>query len=288
MVPAPPLRPRSLLYVPASERRMVAKAAVRGADVVVLDLEDGVHPEQKDGARARLAESCESARAGGGRVVVRVNPPETGAGHRDLETAGAIAPEAVLLPKAEAVDAVRAARSILGERLPVWLMVETARGAAQVFDLAAEPGVEGLVFGSADYRLSMGAAGSPDEADLAFVRSRLVLAARAAGIGVWDAPWFAFRDLDGLRRSARRAFELGFDGKSAVHPIQIPEIHAAFRPSDEQRTWAERVIAAVEEADRAGASVAELDGVLVEKLHRRHACRLLRLDEAGPGPLRRN
>ena len=131
------------------------------------------------------------------------------------------------------------------------------------------------MFGSADYRLSVGSRSRGDESDLAFVRQRILLAARAAGIHCWDAPWFAFRDLEGLRRSARRAAETGFDGKSAVHPAQIPVIHEAFAPTAEERAWAERVVRVMEDAAARGVAVVEFDGELLEELHLRQARRLL-------------
>ncbi len=261
---------------------MVAKAASRGADAVILDLEDGVHPASRPAARAALPEACEVSAGLGAPVAVRVSPAGTSDRARDLEAVAHAAPDAALLAKAETEEEIREARAALGDGIRVWLMIETARGAAEVFRLARTPGVSGLVFGSADFRLSIGGSGLPGERDLDFVRSRLVLAARAAGVAVWDAPWFAFRDLDGLRRSARRAFALGFDGKSAVHPMQIEPIHRAFAPSPEQRAWAERVVQAVEAAERRGESVVELDGQLVEALHRREALRLLRLASSTP------
>ena len=265
---------RSLLYVPASSERMVAKAATRGADVVVLDLEDGVHPFQKQTARKRLAESRAAAAAAGALVAVRVNPPTGALGRVDLEAAARADLDAVLLPKAETAETVRGARETLGGT-PLWLMIETAPGAANVFELARLPGVEGLVFGSADYRLSLGSRPGDDESTLDFVRQRILLASRAAGIHCWDAPWFAFRDLEGLRRSARRAAEMGFDGKSAVHPAQLPVIHEAFAPTAEERAWAERVVRVMEDAAARGVAVVELDGELLEELHLRQARRLL-------------
>ena len=266
---------RSLLYVPASSERMVAKAATRGADALVLDLEDGVHPSRKDAARERLHESRAAAGAAGAVVALRTNPPEGPGGHADLEAAAPAGFDAVLLPKAESGETVRVARDVVGRTTPLWLMIETASGAANVFDLARVPGVEGLVFGSADFRLSIGARMRQGEAELDFVRQRILLAARAAGIFCWDAPWFAFRDLDGLRGSARRAAELGFDGKSAVHPLQIPVIHEAFAPPPEERAWAERVVRVMEDAAARGVAVVELDGELLEELHLRQARRLL-------------
>lgn len=270
------LRPhRSLLYVPASSERMIAKAAARGADVLVLDLEDGVHPSHKDAARERLQASRAALAAAGAVVALRTNPPEGPGGQADLEAAATAGFDAVLLPKAESGEVVRVARDVLGRAAPLWLMIETAPGARNVFDLARLPGVEGLVFGSADYRLSLGARMRQGESELDFVRQRILLAARAAGIHGWDAPWFAFRDLEGLRGSARRAAEAGFDGKSAVHPAQIPVIHEAFAPTPEERAWAERVVRVMEDAGARGVAVVELDGELLEELHLRQARRLL-------------
>ena len=266
---------RSLLYVPASSERMVAKAATRGADILALDLEDGVHPSHKDPARERLQESRAALAAGGAVVALRTNPPEGTGGQADLEAAATAGFDAVLLPKAESGETVRVARDVLGRAAPLWLMIETAPGAANVFDLARIPGVEGLVFGSADYRLSLGARMRQGESELDFVRQRILLAARAAGIRCWDAPWFAFRDLEGLRASARSAAETGFDGKSAVHPAQVPVIHEAFAPTAEERAWAERVVRVMEDAAARGVAVVELDGELLEELHLRQARRLL-------------
>ena len=253
---------------------MVAKAATRGADVLILDLEDGVHPSNKEEARERLGESRDAAAAAGARVALRINPPATSLGRADLKAAAHAGFDAVLLPKAETAEDIEAAGGALPET-PLWLMIETASGAANVFALARLAGVEGLVFGSADYRLSLGARTREDESELDFVRQRILLAARAAGVSCWDAPWFAFRDTDGLRRSARRAAEMGFDGKSAVHPLQVPIIQEAFAPTPEERAWAERVVRAMEDAGTRGVAVVELDGELLEELHLQQARRLL-------------
>ena len=132
-----PQRPcRSLLYVPASSERMVAKAATRGADVLVLDLEDGVHHSQKDAARERLRDSRAAAAAAGALVALRTNPPAGAIGRGDLEAAADAGFDAVLLPKAETAEAASEAYRALGEATPLWLMIETARGAANAFELA--------------------------------------------------------------------------------------------------------------------------------------------------------
>lgn len=306
MTDDPSLRPaRSLLYVPASNPGMIEKAAARGADGLILDLEDGVHPRWKEQARAGLAAAYRTLTDAGASVAVRVNAPDTEWWREDFRAVREAGFDTVVIPKAEDDRAVERAASAGIPR--VFLMIETARGVAGVFDLAgSSPAVRGLLFGSADYSLSLGrrrgVPGDPsprspllqpdseyaadeeplppdDPADptLEFARQRILLAARAAGIGAWDAPHFAFRDEEGTRRAARRAARSGFEGMAAVHPAQIALIHAAFAPTPAERRWAERVVAAFESAGTRGEAVAELDGELIERLHLEQARRLLRL-----------
>lgn len=306
MTDDPSLRPvRSLLYVPASNPGMIEKAAARGADGLILDLEDGVHPRWKEQARAGLAAAYRTLTDAGASVAVRVNAPDTEWWREDFRAVREAGFDTVVIPKAEDDRAVERAASAGIPR--VFLMIETARGVAGVFDLAgSSPAVRGLLFGSADYTLSLGrrrgvpgdpsprspllqpdseyAAGEeplppddPADPTLEFARQRILLAARATGIAAWDAPHFAFRDEEGTRRAARRAARAGFEGMAAVHPAQIPIIHEAFAPTPAERRWAERVVAAFESAGTRGEAVAELDGELIERLHLEQARRLLRL-----------
>ncbi|HSD65868.1 MAG TPA: aldolase/citrate lyase family protein, partial [Vicinamibacteria bacterium] len=158
---------------------------------------------------------------------------------------------------------------------PLFLMVETARGVLAAPELARVEGVAGLLFGAADFRASVRASRDPDEAELLLARGTLVLAARAAGIEVFDTPFFEFRDDAGLERSARRARTLGFDGKTAIHPGQVPVIHRAFAPTAEEVERAEAVVAALEAAAREGRGVATVNGEMVEALHAAEARRTL-------------
>ncbi len=250
---------------------MIRRAAARGADVLVLDLEDGVHPRHKAGARAGIAAARETLEAEGARVMLRVHHPGSPCHALDLETAHAAGFRELLVSKAESLAGIHPACDT-GAR--VHLMIETAPGAARVFELASAPGVAGIAFGAADYRLGIGVRGR-SETLLQYARQRLLLAARAAGVSCWDAPWFAFRDSAGLRRRARAAAEMGFDGMLAVHPSQTPVIHEAFAASAEETAHARRVLEVMREADARGEAVAELDGELVEHLHARAARRLL-------------
>lgn len=299
---------RSLLYVPASNPRMIERAAERGADLLILDLEDGVHPERKEDARSALAEARRRLTEAGARVAVRVNGPDTPWWSADLDAVWEAGFETIVLPKVEEADPIFTARSRSIGPPPLLLMIETAAGMARVFHLSGLTGVAGLIFGSADYGLSLGLRASgpastpspgpapddpsgpsasprsssppePDETDppaLAHARQRLLLAARAAGVRAFDAPHFAFRDHEGTTRAARRAARRGFDGMTAVHPTQIPLIHAAFAPTPAERHWAERVISTMESATTRGRAVTELDGQLLEPLHLEQAHRLLR------------
>lgn len=287
---------RSLLYVPASNPRMVEKAAERGADLLILDLEDGVHSARKDEARSALAEARRRLTEAGAASAVRVNGPDTPWWSADLEAAWEAGFENIVLPKVEEAGPIFTARSRSIGPPPLLLMIETAAGMARAFHLSGLTGVAGLIFGSADYSLSLGLrasapasapASTPESAPppaspetdppaLAHARQRLLLAARAAGIRAWDAPHFTFRDPEGTTRAARRAARQGFDGMTAVHPSQIPLIHTAFAPTPAERRWAERVISTMESATTRGEAVTELDGHLLEPLHLELAHRLLR------------
>lgn len=265
---------RSLLYVPASSEAMLRKAGRRGADVLVVDLEDGLHPEAKDRARAALPRLLREVDFGSAEVLLRVNALATPWGEPDLELAAEVRPAGVVLPKCEDPELVARADRRLGE-LPLFLMIETPAGVARAPELARAPRVRGLLFGAADFRAAMRAGQDPDESELLVARGLIVLAARTAGVEAFDTPFFAYQDLDGLRRSARRARLLGFDGKTAIHPAQVAPIHEAFTPSEAEVERARQVLAALQSAAREGRGVASLDGEMLEALHGREAERTL-------------
>lgn len=265
---------RSLLYVPASSEAMLRKAGRRGADVLVVDLEDGLHPEAKDRARAALPHLLREVDFGSAEVLLRVNALSTPWGEPDLELAAEVRPAGVVLPKCEDPELVARADRRLGE-LPLFLMVETPAGVSRALELACAPRVRGLLFGAADFRAALRAGQDPDESELLVARSLIVLAARSAGVEAFDTPFFAYQDLDGLRRSARRARLLGFDGKTAIHPGQVGPIHEAFTPGEAEVARARQVLAALEAAAREGRGVASLDGEMLEALHGREAERTL-------------
>lgn len=257
---------RSLLYVPASSEAMVRKAGSRGADVLILDLEDGVSSDVKEAAREQAVLLRREVDFGGAEVLFRVNAPGTPWHGNDLGAVPRIAPDGVVLPKCEDPRAVAAVAARIAP-VRLFLMVETARGVQAAPELAEVEGAAALVFGAADFRESLRAGRDPDEAELLVARTLLVMAARVAGIEAFDTPYFDYRDSEALARSARRARTLGFDGKTAVHPSQVEPINAAFAPTPAEVDRARRILAAMDEAARLGRGVATVDGELVEKLH---------------------
>jgi citrate lyase subunit beta/citryl-CoA lyase len=265
---------RSLLYVPASSEPMLRKAGSRGADVLIVDLEDGVLPEAKPAARDQARRLWPELELGGIEALLRVNAAGSPWQEADLESAAAIRPNGLVLPKCEEPSAVAAVSRRLAAT-PLFLMVETARGVLAAPDLARVEHVAGLLFGAADFRASIRAGRDPDETELLVARGRLVLAARAAGVLAFDTPYFDYRDEVGLERSARRARTLGFDGKTAIHPGQVGVLNHVFAPTAAEVERARAVVAALEAAAREGRGVATVDGEMVEALHAAEARRTL-------------
>ncbi len=267
-------RRRSILYLPGSSERMMEKAGSRGADVLVLDLEDGVHPEQKEEARDLVARALGRLDFGDSEVWVRVNSIAGPWFQGDASMVADIRPGGALLPKVEDLEAVeRLSRAAPG--LPLFLMIETALGILESRILARHPSVRGLLFGAADYRESMRAGRSFEESELLHARSTILHAARASGVEAFDAPWFEYLDLEGLEASARRARVLGFDGKTAIHPSQVPTLNRAFSPTPEEIERARGIVEVMEKAFAQGRNVATLGNEMVEALHLAEARRVL-------------
>jgi citrate lyase beta subunit len=264
-----PLRVRrSVLFCPASRPERFAKALASGADAVCLDLEDGVGLEAKDAAREAVAGFL--AGWGGGapgepELVVRLNEPSTEAGRRDLEMLNrSRLPHALMVPK---VDESEELWDLLGALdgstpLPVLLpLIETVLGVDRVKEIAsAGLPIAALVFGGMDLSAELGARFEWEP--LLYARSRIVHAAALVGVGVIDVPWPTLTDVDGLEEETRRAARLGFTGKLAVHPAQVPLIHKALAPDAEELEAARRV---VEAAARSAEGVIVVDGRMVDR-----------------------
>ena len=272
---------RSVLFMPGSNARALEKARTLPADALILDLEDAVAPEAKAAARARVLDAVRAGGYGPREVIVRVNAPGTPWAAEDLAAVAHAPVDAVLLPKVESAETVTAALATLGPAPAVWCMLETPRGILNAASIAgAGPRVGALVMGTSDLTKDLHARPTRDRLPLLTSLQICVLAARAAGITALDGVHLDLDDDAGFAAACRQAADLGFDGKTLIHPRQVAAANEAFAPAAAEVEWARRVIAAHAEAAAAGRGVAVLDGRLVENLHVDDARRVLALAEA--------
>jgi citrate lyase beta subunit len=277
---------RSVLYMPGSNPRALDKARSLPADALILDLEDAVAPAEKPRARDLVAEAVEAGGYGRRRLMIRINALDTEWGEADLARAARAGPHAILLPKVEAAaDIARVA--VLLERLGapagtrIWAMMETPRGILNAAAIAgAHPLLEGFVLGTNDLAKDLGAAQTPDRLALVTSLGLCLLAARAHRLACVDGVYNAFKDEDGLRAVCVQGRDLGFDGKTLVHPAQIAIANAVFAPSADEVDLARRQVAAFAEAEARGEGVAVVGGRIVENLHVVTARRLIARAEA--------
>jgi citrate lyase subunit beta/citryl-CoA lyase len=281
-----PVRPRrSALYVPGSNARALAKAGTLLADVLIVDLEDAVAPGAKEEARRAAVEAI---RRGLGRaeIVLRVNGLDTPWGEADLAAAAGSGADAVLLPKVEGADAVReAGRRLEAGGAPasmsLWAMVETPRGVLHAEAVASSsPRMACLVAGTSDLLKDLRARHTPGRTEVLASLSILVLAARASGLAALDGVHLDLDDEAGFAAACRQGRDLGFDGKTLIHPRTLQAANLEFTPGDDELALARRIIEAHAAAGSAGQGVVVVDGRLVEGLHVAEARRLLALAAA--------
>jgi len=272
---------RSLLYMPGSNPRALEKARGLPADGLIIDLEDAVAADTKEAARAIVAAALAAGGYGTRELVLRVNQLDTPWGHSDLAVAATMPIDAVLLPKVENPDRVRLTLSLLdalgaSERLAVWCMIETPLGVLAAREIAAaSPRPATLVLGTSDLTKELHALATRDRLPLITSLGLAMLAARAYGLAILDGVHFDLSDNEGFAFACRQGRELGFDGKTLIHPKQIAPANAAYAPSPEEIEYSRRVIAAHAEGAAAGKGVVLVDGKLVEGLHVENARRLL-------------
>jgi len=282
---------RSMLYVPGNRQDMCRKAVQSPADAVVLDLEDGVPPAEKQTA-CRLVKSYLSELAQSGKkAFVRINPLSSGLTQAELEELVGPGLEGVSLPKINSANEVQVIASWvsalekergmeLGQvKFIPW--VETALGVLNAYNIAcASPRIVGVALGGDDLTRDMDIVRSQDGMELLYPRAHVALAAIAAGVAPLDTPYTGFEDEAGLIREARLARQLGFQGKIVIHPSQIEPVNRIFSPSHEEVAEAKRVVAAFDEAVSRGSAVATVEGKMVDTPVAERARRLLALADA--------
>lgn len=263
---------RSRLYLPGNEPKYFINAGLHAPDAVILDLEDSVHPEEKDAARLVVRNALRAVDFIAAERMVRIN--QLPLGLADLEEVIPQAPDVILIPKVETAEQVTevdgritaiCTRAHLGR--PIWLMpiLESALGIENAFAIAkASPRTCALTIGLEDYTADLGVVKTKDGAETLYARQRIVNAARAAGITVIDSVYGDVGDMDGLNAWGERSRAMGFEGMGCIHPLQVRVIHAAFAPSGAEIERAQKIVAAFDEAKRKGLGVVSMGSKMID------------------------
>lgn len=258
---------RSVLYIPASKERALEKARELAADAIIFDLEDAVAPEEKPAARDTLARALEEGGYSPRVRIVRINGLDTDWGRADaLAFAGHAGADAILVPKVSQPADLDAVAALAGQK-PLWAMMETALGMLNAAAIAAHPRLEGMVMGTNDLAKELDSRFRPDRLALQAGLGLCLLAAKAHGRVIVDGVYNAFKDDEGLRAECEQGRDMGFDGKTLIHPAQLDIANTAFAPSEAEVALARRHIEAYAKAQAAGQGVAVVDGRIVENLH---------------------
>jgi citrate lyase subunit beta/citryl-CoA lyase len=266
---------RSYLFVPGNRPDRFDKACAAGPGAVIIDLEDAVPAAEKSQARMAVEAWVNPSHP----VVLRINGVDTDWFRDDVTCCRMPGVQAVMLPKTETVEHLRRVEELLGQKIPVLPLIETARGFANALEIARDRAVQRLVFGSLDFQIDLGIPG--DQEELLYFRSQLVFLSRLAGIEPpVDGINTAIDNPDQLRTDTVRARRLGFAGKLCIHPKQVGIVNECFRPTAEETEWARRVVEAAAAAK--GAAVA-LDGQMVDRPVLLKAQRILDEVERGAG-----
>lgn len=282
--PSPADRPRrSRLYLPGSEPKFFPNAGLHKPDAIILDLEDSVHPREKDGARLIVRNALRCIDFLGAERMVRVN--QLPLGFDDLDEVIPEHPDLILIPKVERADQVRdvhkrieSIRKRRRDKNPIYLMpiIESALGIENAFEIAgAVDSVVALTIGLEDYTADLGVVKTTEGGESLFARSRLVNAARAAGCQAIDSVFGDVENTEGLRAWATRSRAMGFDGMGCIHPRQIPVIHEAYAPTSQEIERALRIVEAFEEAKRKGLGVVSLGTRMIDPPVVRRAQRIV-------------
>ena len=285
------IRPRrSVLYMPGSNVRALEKAKTLPVDGVIVDLEDSVAPETKETARKQAADAVKAGGFGGREVFIRINGVDSPRHADDLSAAARAAPDVILVPKVSSPDTLE----LIGRRLldmgtdrktRVWAMIETPLAIFNILSIAAEARdsetrLSGFVMGTNDLAKDTRARLVPGRAPMLPWLSMCVAAARVHGIDILDGVYNDIGNADGFINECRQGVDLGFDGKTLIHPSQIEPCNVAFSPSPAEVEWARKMIEAFDLPENRGKGVVSIDGRMVERLHADMARRTVAIAEA--------
>ena len=285
------IRPRrSALYMPGANARALEKAKTLPCDAVILDLEDAVAPSAKEAARQQVMTAVTAGGFGTREVIVRINGLDTAWWRDDLDAAAKAGPDGLLVPKvSEPTHLLTIAGRLISmtaeHKIKVWAMIETPRAIINAASIAAtarneETRLAGFVMGTNDLAKETGARLLPGRAPMVPWLATAVVAAHAYGIDILDGVYNDIADEEGFRRECDQGRDMGFDGKTLIHPNQIAPCNAAFSPSEAEITQARKVIAAFELPENRARGVVQLDGRMVERMHADMARRTVAIADA--------
>jgi len=279
------LRPRrSVLYMPAANERALEKAKTIPSDAVIFDLEDAVAPDAKPDARGKAAAAVSSGEYGNRELTIRCNGLDTEWGADDIVAAAGARPSAVVIPKVDSADAVDEVARRLDDAgatgVAIWPMIETPTAIFDVRAIAAHPRVAVLVMGTNDLAKELRSPIVPGRHPLVPHLATALLAAREAGVAILDGVYNDVKNPSGFADECRQGMEMGFDGKTLIHPSQVGPANDAWAPGADEVEHARRVIAAFDEAVADGRGVVTVDGRMIENLHVDNARRVLAVADA--------
>ena len=285
------IRPRrSLLFMPGSNARALEKARNLPADGIILDLEDSVAPDAKALARDQIAQAVAAKGFGKREILIRVNSLDAPWWIDDIDMAGKARPDGILVPKVSSREDIQAVADRLDEigadpSIRVWTMIETARAVLHAEELAAtsrdpRTRLAGFVFGPNDISRETRIRMLPGRAAMLPLITQCILATRTYGLEILDGPYSDFSNFDGFGQECAQARDLGFDGKTLIHPGQIGACNAIFTPPAEEVARARKIIAAFEQPENASRGAIQLDGQMVERLHAEMAARTIAIADA--------
>ncbi len=269
---------RSTLYMPCSNSRALDKAQSLDCDAVIFDLEDAVAPDDKELARSTICDYLQNKSFAYRERVVRINHVNSDWGVSDLKALLQVSFDALCLPKVECVEEINQAIALLGRNVPIWAMIETPKGVLNIEAIAAHEQVSVIVMGTNDLAKEMRIAQSWGREEFAYAFGRCIMAARAFSKEILDGVYNQLDDEDGFYKVCQQGKELGFDGKTLIHPKQLAIANKIFSPSDKDLASAMSIVEAWEKAEKKGVLV--VNGRLVEELHVIEAQRILAIHEA--------
>ncbi|MGM4920747.1 aldolase/citrate lyase family protein [Tardiphaga sp. 813_E8_N1_3] len=285
------IRPRrSHLFMPGSNPRALEKARTVPADGIILDLEDAVAPDAKGTAREAIAQTLNAGGFGKREVIIRINALDSPWWIDDVTMAGKAKPDGILVPKISSVEDLSAVADRLSDigadmSIKVWAMIETSRAILHAEELAAasrdsENRLAGFVFGPNDIARETRIRMMPGRAAMLPMITHCVLATRLHGLEILDGPYSNFSDTEGFIAEAEQGRDIGFDGKTLIHPSQIEACNKVFTPPADEVAQARRIIAAFEQPENASRGAIQLDGKMVERLHAEMAKRTIAISDA--------